>query len=282
MRPPINPRWLLDSRLIAVEWGVITSLLAAVLVGCSTSATAPVTETKMNSSSSAIAAKPFAYKEGDTELEGVVATPTTSGKHPVVLVIHDWNGQDAYEAGRAQQLADLGYIGFAIDVYGKTVRPKTPQESGAEAGKYYANRDLFRKRLQAAFDAAKTIPGADTSKMAVMGYCFGGGGALEMGRMGLPLKGVASFHGGFKTDKPAKEGVFTARVLIEHAKGDPASPKADQDALFAELKAAKVNYQVTLYDLNTHAFTVPGAMYDEKADKQSWKELEAFLKEVFA
>ncbi len=272
---------------VTVEWVVMISFVATLLIGCATSSP------NINSASLSFPADPvmkqgsftsaaFPYMEGSTALEGFIASPTTPGKHPAVLVIHDWNGQDDYEAGRAKQLAAMGYVGVAIDVYGKRVRPKTPAESGAEAGKYYTDRDLFRRRLQAAFDAVKALPNVDTSKMAAIGYCFGGGGVLEMARMGLPLKGVASFHGGFKTDKPAQAGMVKAKVLIQHALGDPASPRADQEALLKELTDAGVDFQATFYNLNTHAFTVPGAMYNADADRRSWKALNNFLSEIFS
>jgi len=256
----------------------MTSFLASLLIGCAAATPSTLPETQAGP----ITTAPFAYTEGSTALEGVIAAPTTPGKHPAVLVIHDWNGQDNYEAGRAKQLAELGYVGIAIDVYGKGVRPKNPAESGAEAGKYYADRDLFRRRLQAAFDAVKGLPNVDSSKIAAIGYCFGGGGVLEMARMGLPLKGVASFHGGFKTDKPAQAGVVKAKVLIEHALGDPASPRADQEALLKELTDAGVDFQATFYNLKTHAFTVPGPNYSADADRRSWKALNNFLSEIFS
>ena len=265
----------------------MTCFLASLIIGCAASAptvnSAPVTfPSDPAVKQGPITTAAFPYAEGSTALEGFIASPKAPGKHPAVLVIHDWNGQDDYENGRAKQLAELGYVGVAIDIYGKGVRPKNAAESGAEAGKYYADRDLFRRRLQAAFDAVKALPNVDTSKMAAIGYCFGGGGALELARMGLPLKGVVSFHGGLKTDKPAQAGMVKAKVLIEHALGDPASPRPDQEALLKELTDAGVDFQATFYNLNTHAFTVPGPMYNADADRRSWKALNNFLSEIFS
>lgn len=223
------------------------------------------------------------YKDGDTVLEGYIAwDDAKSGKRPAVLVVHDWNGLDAYEEGRARQLAELGYVGFAIDVYGKGVRPKTPQENGAQAGKYRQDLPLFRSRLNAALAAAKGFSQTDSTKTAAMGYCFGGGGVMELARSGADVKGVISFHGAIAPTNPADGKNIKGKVLVIHAAQDPAVPREAMNAFLDEMKDAKVDYQMVVYNLNVHPFTVPGASYSPDADRRSWEELKRFLGEIFA
>lgn len=229
------------------------------------------------------------YKEGSTTLEGYVAAPAGSTKRPVVLIVHDWNGQDEYERGRARQIAELGYIGFAVDIYGKGVRPKNQQESSAEATKYYSDNALLRRRLQAAVDFAKTLPNADTSRMAIMGYCFGGSSSLEAARMGAPVLGAISFHGGLETQNPAKPGALKAKILVLHGADDPFVP-ADHVAKFQEeMRTAKADWQFVGFGNAVHSFTEPsagndnsrGAAYNADADRRSWSMTKAFLAEIF-
>jgi dienelactone hydrolase len=233
----------------------------------------------------AFAAKPVEYKDGETVLQGALAVPeNVKAGTPVVLIVHDWNGIDAYEEGRADQIAKLGYIGFAIDIYGKGVRPKNNQESAAEAGKYYSNNALLRSRVKAALDYAKTIPHADRKKFAMIGYCFGGMTVIDAARSGVDVLGVVSFHGGgFKTASPAKRGDVKAKVLVLHGDKDTASPVADVDAFRDEMKNAGASCRVVIYPGAQHAFTVPtaGDRYDAKADKASWEEMRKFLKGLF-
>ena len=239
----------------------------------------------------AFASRPVDYKDGDTVLEGALAMPKdVKDRTPIVLIVHDWNGIDSYEEGRADQIAKLGYIGFAIDIYGKGVRPKDAKESAAEAGKFYRDNALLRSRVKAAIDFAATIPHVDMKRMAMIGYCFGGMTVLDAARNGVDVLGVVSFHGGgFKTSNPAKAGDVKAKVLVLHGDADTASPVADVEAFKQEMKNAGVDCRVVIYHGAKHAFTVPGSDkmgnpgvgYDAKADKASWIEMRKFLKELF-
>lgn len=221
------------------------------------------------------------YNEGETQCEGFVAHKAGIKKAPVVLIVHDWNGQDDYERGRAKQIAELGYIGFAIDVYGRGVRPTNAQESGKQAMTYYADNALFRRRLTAAYEQAKKLPGADPNRIAVMGYCFGGSGSLELARSGANLVGAVSFHGGLSTSNPAKPGVVKCPILVLHGAADPVVPKAQVDAFAKEMNDAKVKWSMVSYPGAVHAFTVPGPNYQEEADKKSWEEMRKFFLKVF-
>jgi dienelactone hydrolase len=222
------------------------------------------------------------YRQGDTVLEGYVAwDDAKTGKRPAVMVVHDWNGLDAYEEGRARQLAELGYVGFAADIYGKGVRPKNPQESGAEAGKYRQDPALFRARMRASLDAMKAFAQTDASKTAALGYCFGGGGVMELARSGAEANGFITFHGAIGPSDSSEGKNIKGKVLVVHAAQDPAVPREALSAFMDEMREGKVDYQLVVYNLNVHAFTVPGGQYDADADRRSWAELRRFLAELF-
>lgn len=222
------------------------------------------------------------YKDGDTVLEGFVAwDDAKTGKRPAVMVIHDWNGLDEYEEGRAKQLAAMGYVGFAADIYGKGVRPKNAQESGAQAGKYRSDLPLFRSRLNAALMAMKGFEFSDGGHTAAIGYCFGGGGVMELARSGADVNGVVAFHGAIAPTKPGDAKNIKGKVMAVQAAQDPAVPREALTAFMDEMRDANVDYQLVVYNLNVHPFTVPGPSYNADADKRSWAELTRFLADLF-
>ena len=144
------------------------------------------------------------YKAGDATLQGFLAYDDANTKpRPGVLLIHDWMGVEGYAESRAKQLAELGYVAFAADIYGKGIRPANPKEAGGLAGKYKGDRALYRERLKAGFAQLTGNKLVAPGKVAVIGYCFGGTGALELARSGADLKGVVTFHGGLSTPTPA-------------------------------------------------------------------------------
>lgn len=225
--------------------------------------------------------KPVDYKDGQAVLEGQIAYPEKQGKRPAVLIVHDWNGIDGYEIRRTKEVAELGYVAFAADIYGKGVRPQGMEACAAEAGKYYGNNALLRSRIKAAIDTVKADPRVDTGKIAIIGYCFGGMTAIDTVRAGFGVKGAVSIHGGFKTANPALKGIAKGKILVLHGDADKASPLSDLEAMKEEMKKAGIDVKVVLYPGVDHAFTVPGSpRYDEKADKASWKEMVPFLKQV--
>jgi dienelactone hydrolase len=229
------------------------------------------------------------YKQGDTVLEGYRAwDDSLKSPRPGVLIVHEWTGLGDYAKRRAEQLAKLGYVAFAADIYGKGVRPQTPKDAAAEAGKYRADRKLMRARAQAGLDALKSSPGVDPGKTAAIGYCFGGGTVLELARSGAALKGAVSFHGNLDTPDPKDASNIKARILVLHGGADPFVPFAQVEAFKAEMEAAKVDYQVVVYGGAQHSFTNPasdgkmaGALYDAKADARSWAQMQAFFAELF-
>src|SRR5262245_55522319 len=227
------------------------------------------------------------YTHGDVKLQGYLAwDPAISGKVPAIMIVHEWKGHGDYVRRRADQLARLGYLAFAADMYGKGVFAKDHEEAGKLAGAFFSDRKVMRERAAAGLETLKKHALCDATRVAAMGYCFGGPTVLEMARGGLDLRGVASFHGMLGTPDPAKK--ITARVIVFHGKNDKFIPEKDLRAFEEEMKAANANYEFIAYDGAVHSFTVKeagddpstGMAYNEKADKESWTRLEKFLKET--
>jgi len=226
------------------------------------------------------------YKDGDTELEGYAAhDDVKQGLRPGVLVIHDWTGVQDYAKTRARQLAELGYVAFAADIYGKGIRPNDPKDCAAEAGKYKGNLPLLRKRVQLGLDQLKLQPQADPTKLAAIGYCFGGTTVLELARSGAEIDGVVSFHGGLATTMPAGPGQIKAKLLVLHGADDPFVKPYEVTAFKAEVEKAKAPLQFVAYPGAVHSFTKKeagndpskGTAYNETADKESWAEMKKFF-----
>jgi len=241
--------------------------------------------------SAAIQTQTIEYREGDTVLEGFMAwDDSVSGKRPAVVVVHQWKGLGDYEKKRAEMLAGLGYVALAADIYGKGVRAKDAQEAAPLAGKYKNDPPLLRARVNAAVDQVKKDERVDSTKVAAIGYCFGGTTVLELARSGSGVRGVVSFHGGLGTPEPAGPGDIKCKVLALHGADDP-FVSAEENAKFqAEMRKSGADWQMVSYGGAVHAFTdwnagtdnSKGAAYNERADKRSWLEMKRFLAEVFA
>jgi len=230
------------------------------------------------------------YRDGDVVLEGYLAwDDALKGPRPGVLVVHQWMGVSANERMRAEQLAALGYVALAADVYGKGARPANQQEAGALAGKYKGDRALLRSRVAAGLAELKRQPLVDGRRTAAIGYCFGGTAALELARSGADVAGVVTFHGGLDSPTPADGKNIRAKVLVLHGADDPWVPAADIAAFQQELRQAGVDWQMVYYSGAVHSFTQKeagsnpalGAAYNERADRRSWQALRDFLAEIF-
>lgn len=238
-----------------------------------------------------IQTKSVDYSDGDVKLEGFVAfDPAKATKAtPAVLVIHQWMGITDYEKNRCKQLAEMGYVAFAADIYGKGVRPTAVEEAMKQSSIYKKDRTLYRKRLNLGLEQLKATPGVASSKIAAIGYCFGGTGALELARSGADIAGVVSFHGGLDAPTPADAKNIKAKVLICHGNDDPFVPVADIDAMKKSFNEAKVDWQMIYYSGAVHSFTQKmagtdnskGAAYNEKADLRSWAAMKSFFDETF-
>ena len=234
--------------------------------------------------------QPVEYQQGDTTLEGWLAYDTSfTNKRPGVLVVHQWKGLGDYEKKRAEMLAKLGYVAFCADIYGKGIRPHTVEEAGAQAGKYKGDRKLLRARANAGLDTLKQFEQVDARHVAAIGYCFGGTTVIELARSGAELSGVVSFHGGLDSPTPADGKNIRCKVLACHGADDPFVPAKDLTAFEDEMRSAKVDWQLMKFGGAVHSFTdwnmdgqaLPGAQYNEHADKRSWVAMQQFFGEIF-
>ena len=230
------------------------------------------------------------YRDGDTILEGYLAyDDAMKGKRPGVVVVHEWWGLNDYAKGRAEELANLGYVAFAIDMYGKGVRAKTAEEAGKLAGIYRADRKLMRRRAEAGLEVLRKYPLTDTARIAAIGYCFGGGVVLEMARAGTDIAGVVSFHGDLSNPNPADAKNIRASVLVLHGADDPFVKQEQVDAFWDEMKKTSADWQVNIYSGAVHSFTNPasgndpskGIAYNERAARRAWSAMKMFFGEIF-
>ena len=238
-----------------------------------------------------IVTRTIEYKAGEATLEGLLVQETGGpARKPGVVVVHDWMGVGPYTRGRAEQLAKLGYVAFVADVYGKGVRPTSPKEAGAQAGKFKQDRPLLRARMLAALAELRKQPNVIPGKVAAIGYCFGGTAALELARAGAELAGVVSFHGGLDSPTPADARAIKAKVLVLHGADDPYVPPAEVAAFEEEMRGGGVDWTLVKYSGAVHAFTIPGAgndnakgaAYNATADRRSWRAMRDFFDEVLA
>jgi len=230
------------------------------------------------------------YKQGDTALEGYIAYKEgIAGKVPGVLVVPDWMGLGQHYKDITNKLADLGYVAFAADIYGKGVRPADSKQAAPEAGKYRNDRGLMRQRILAGLEELKKNKNVDQNRIAAIGYCFGGTVVLELARSGAPIAGVVTFHGGLDTPTPADAKNIKAKVLVLHGADDPLVPPDQVAAFQEEMRKGGVDWQMIFYGNAVHSFTTPaagndkskGVAYDKKADKRSWEAMKSFFKEIF-
>ncbi len=230
------------------------------------------------------------YKQGATVLEGFLAwDDATTAQRPGILIVHEWNGINDHMKQRAEMLAKLGYVAFAVDIYGKGVRPAMPSEAGKTAGIYKNDRPLMRARVETGLEELRKQRYVDPQRIAAIGYCFGGTVALELARDAADLRGVVSFHGGLSTPTPQDAKNIKAKVLALHGADDP-FVKADEVAAFQdEMRKGGVDWQFVSYSKAVHSFTnkaagtdnSKGAAYNEKADKRSWEAMKTFFAEIF-
>ena len=227
------------------------------------------------------------YQDGTTLLEGYAAIPAGE-KKPVVMVVHDWSGRNEFACETADELAKLGYIGFALDMYGKGRTGQTKEEKIALMSPLMQNRALLQQRMNAALTAVKQLPQADTARIAAIGFCFGGLCALDLARSGADINGVVSFHGLLSApDTPSKK--ILAKMLVLHGFDDPMVPPDQVTAFGNEMTALKADWQLHMYSNTMHAFMNQqandpgfGTVYQPVTAARAWRLMEDFLREIFA
>jgi len=218
------------------------------------------------------------YKVNGAEYEGFFVKAEGESKG-LVIIVHDWDGLTDYEKERARMIAEMGYDAFAVDVFGKGVRPDTLEARRAETGKLYKDREALRARLMAGYEQARKLSDNDA---VVIGYCFGGAAALELARSGKAtnVKGFVSFHGGLATPEGQSYPASTPPLLILHGGADPVVKMSEVANLAEELEKAGVEYEIQVYSGAPHAFTVFDSKdYRELADAKSWNAFLDFLEE---
>ncbi len=230
------------------------------------------------------------YNDGETVLEGYVAYEESDTQKPLVLVAHDWTGRREFACKAAERMAGLGYVGFALDMYGKGIFGSDGDTAGNSAlmAPYAADRALLRRRIRAALVAGRNVPQVKAAQVAAMGYCFGGMCVLELARSGADVLGVVSIHGIFSPGDVPNEAI-RARVLCLHGHDDPMVPPEQVLAFQQEMSEAGADWQVHSYGGTMHAFTNPkanhpdfGAVYNADAERRAYRSLENFLAEIFA
>lgn len=237
----------------------------------------------------AIVSNTVGYTDGDVLLEAFFAFDDSfSDRRPAVLINHAWGGRDDFVAEKAKKLAALGYFGFAVDMYGKGILGSSPEQNAKLMQPLMDDRAMLQQRMKAALYAVRLLPWVDDSKIAAIGFCFGGLCSLDLARTGADLKGVVSFHGLLGAPDNTKSIAIKAKILALHGHDDPLVPVEQVIAFEQEMTKAGADWQLHTYGNTMHAFTNPvandpafGTVYQSDADRRSWIAMENFLSEVF-
>jgi len=226
------------------------------------------------------------YQATDIELEGYIAYPDEE-KAPLVLIAHTWAGKDDFVHERAEALAALGYVGFAVDMYGNGKVGSNTEENQSLMAPLLSDRNVLKDRITSALHFGKSLPGVDPNKVAAIGYCLGGLVVLDLARSGENFQGLVSFHGLLMGSDISEKGI-QAKILVLHGERDPMVPSDMVDAFQKEMTKARADWQLHSYGGTYHAFTKPGAddpnlgtQYNKSAAERSWKSMQNFFEEIF-
>jgi dienelactone hydrolase len=236
-----------------------------------------------------IITKKIEYQDSEMSYEGVIAFDNEyDGKRPVIMIAHAYGGQSKFEENKAVELAKLGYVGFAIDLYGKGIRAKTPEEAQQLMDQLNADRNLLLQRIKSALKVTKSIAVADESKIGAIGFCFGGKCVLDLARSGEKLSGIVSFHGVYDAPKDIQKNKITTPILVLHGWDDPLATPLEVIELTKELTTNNADWELNAYGHTGHAFTNPmanspekGLFYSKEADRKSWNRMTAFFSTKF-
>ncbi|MDI9818619.1 MULTISPECIES: dienelactone hydrolase family protein [unclassified Legionella] len=232
----------------------------------------------------------YIYHHGEQELYGFLAyDDEIDQSRPAVLVVHDWSGRNEFACEKAEMLAKMGYVGFALDMYGHGRLGASTHEKMGLMQPLVNDRVLLRERIRAAYDAIIGMPEVDNNRIAVIGFCFGGLCALDLARSGAELRGVVSFHGLLEKPKDLSNEKICARILVLHGYDDPMVKPEQVNDFCREMTEADVDWQVHMYGHTQHAFANPhahdtqlGTVYNAKAERRALQAMTNFLKEVLA
>jgi dienelactone hydrolase len=226
------------------------------------------------------------YQAKNIDLKGYVAFPDAENA-PLVLIVHTWAGKDEFVHQRAEDLAALGYVGFAVDMYGNGKVGADTAENESLMTPLVSDRDMLKDRIVSALNYGKSLPGVDSSRAAAIGYCFGGLVVLDLARSGEDLSGVVSFHGLLMPSDISEKGI-KAKVLVLHGERDPMVPLDMVDTFQKEMTEADADWQLHSYGGTYHAFTNPdandpnlGTQFNKSANERSWQSMKNFFAEIF-
>ncbi len=230
------------------------------------------------------------YVHNGVELTGYLSYDDFSdGKRPGVLIVHEWWGLNDYVRRRADQMASMGYVAFAVDMYGKGKVTQSADEASALTQAVKSDIGLWRQRAMAGLDVLKKDHRTDAARIAAIGYCFGGATVQQLAYAGAPVQGIVSFHGGFVIPSPDDAKAVKAKVLICHGAADTHSPPQAMQDYIAAMDKAGLDWQMAIFGGAKHAFTNPqadkegieGVGYSKSADDRSWKYMKDFFNEIF-
>ena len=226
------------------------------------------------------------YQAKNIDLKGYVAFPDAENA-PLVLIAHTWAGKDEFVHQRAEDLAALGYVGFAVDMYGNGKVGADTAENESLMTPLVSDRDMLKDRIVSALNYGKDLSGVDSSRTAAIGYCFGGLVVLDLARSGEDLRGVVSFHGLLMPSDISEKGI-KAKVLVLHGERDPMVPLDMVDTFQKEMTEANADWQLHSYGGTYHAFTNPdandpnlGTQFNKSANERSWQSMKNFFAEIF-
>lgn len=267
-------------------------MIAVLITACSK--TEKQADNMESSQASTIVGEEVSYSADDVTMNGYMAyDEEVSGKRPGILVVHEWWGHNEYARSRADQLAELGYVALAVDMYGDGKQASHPEDAQKFSGEVMSNFDSARNRFQAALETLKSNPNVNTEQIGAIGYCFGGSVVISMANAGVSLDGVAAFHAGLQLPVMPQEGTTTSRILVMNGADDPFVTQEQVSKLDSAMTAAGVDYTYIGYEGVKHSFTNPDATergkefglpleYNEEADNKSWERMKEFFSNTFS
>jgi len=239
----------------------------------------------------AVVTKTISYRQGGVDLQGFLAYDNLlKGKHPGVLIVHEWWGLNDYARKRAEQIASLGYVAFALDMYGKNKVTDHPKQAQEFMKQVTENIETWRHRAIAGLNILKQQPNMDPTRIAAIGYCFGGSTVQQLAYSGANIKGIVSFHGSLILPPASTLRPIKAKFLICHGAADPFTKPEMITSYIAAMNASGIDWQMDIYGHAKHGFTNPGADkygmpqlgYNRLADLRSWQAMKQFFNEIFS